>query len=325
MPQLKRILFLLQTLLFGWLLAIWRLLQRWLRRKHAHDERGSGRDAKTSRARCVPIDRDAFKRPDPLIYDQYYLMKLGLAVTWDNPDIQLWREGAPLSSSLLEPDTDYAVVARVWNASFEAPVIQMPVHFSYLDFGMGTVSVPIGTTTLTIGVKGSPSEPSYASMNWHTPAAEGHYCLQVRLDPADDSNFANNLGQENTNVGHAHSPATFTFKLRNDTHREHHYRFEVDAYGLQPRRPCDRRRDTDEERRKQLARNAFGQHPLPAGWTVDIAPKDPVLAAGAEIEETAIVTPPAGWTGKQPINVNAFREDDVLAGGVTLVVVGDGS
>ena len=311
-------------MLYGWLLAIWRLLQRLLEAKRRRNQRGTGRDRKTSRARCVPIDREAFVRPDPLIYDQYYLSKLGLAVTWDNPDIQLWKSGMPVSSSLLEPDTDYTVVARVSNASFEAPVVQMPVHFSYLDFGMGGVSVPIGTTTLTIGVKGSASEPGLTSVTWHTPAQAGHYCLQVRLAPIDDANFGNNLGQENTNVGHASSPAVFTFALRNDTHRQHRYRFEVDAYTIPPREPCDPNRDTAEDRRRRLGKHAAGQHPLPAGWSVVITPADPVLAPGQQIVEKAVVTPPSGWSGSRAINVNAYREGD-LAGGVTLTVVSGAS
>lgn len=317
---LTRLLFLLRTLLYGWLVAIWVLLQRLLDAKRRRDKRGTGRDRKVSRARCVPIDREAFVRPDPLIYDQYYLAKLGLAVTWDNPDIQLWKSGVPVSSSLLEPDTDYAVVARVSNASFEAPVIQMPVHFSYLDFGMGGVSIPIGTTTLTIGVNGSASEPGFASMNWHTPTQAGHYCLQVRLTPADDANFGNNLGQENTNVGHASSPATFTFTLRNDTHRQHRYHFEVDTYTIPARDPCDPKLDTADNRRRRLGRHAAGQFPVPAGWSVTITPVEPTLAPGQQIVETAVVTPPAGWSGSQSINVNAYRDGD-LAGGVTLTVV----
>src|ERR1041384_5190263 len=129
--MLTRLLFLLRTLLYGWLIAIWRLLQRLLQAKWRRDKRGTGRDRKASRARCVPIDREAFVRPDPLIYDQYYLAKLGLAVTWDNPDIQLWKLGVPVSSSLLESDTDYTIVARVSNPTFAAPVPQMPGRFFY--------------------------------------------------------------------------------------------------------------------------------------------------------------------------------------------------
>jgi NPCBM-associated, NEW3 domain of alpha-galactosidase len=310
----------LQTLLYGWLVALWRLLLALIAAAtRPRKAGGTERDRRASRARCVPIDHPAFRRPDPLIYDQYYLSSLGLAVTWDNPDIQLFRGKEPVSSSLLDPDTDYTVVARIWNASFGAPVVQMPVHFSYLDFGMGAASMPIGTTQVTIGVKGSASEPGYAAMTWHTPKADGHYCLQVEFEPADDANFANNLGQENTNVGHATSPVTFTFVLRNDTKEQHHYRFELDAYEIPPRGACDPRKDTDDERRRRALAHKRGQFPVPDGWTVEITPAEPVLAPGEQVEETAVVTPPETFVGSQRINVNAWREQD-FAGGVTLIV-----
>ncbi len=41
-----------------------------------------------------------------MIYDQWYLMSLGIALTWDNPDIQLFKGGVRVSSDSLDPDTD---------------------------------------------------------------------------------------------------------------------------------------------------------------------------------------------------------------------------
>jgi hypothetical protein len=41
-----------------------------------------------------------------------------------------------------------------------------------------------------------------------------------------------------------HSPATFAFELRDDTHREHRHRFELDAFRLPPREPCHVQQDT---------------------------------------------------------------------------------
>ena len=32
------------------------------------------------------IRPDVYRRADPMIYSQFYLMEQGLAVTWDNPD-----------------------------------------------------------------------------------------------------------------------------------------------------------------------------------------------------------------------------------------------
>jgi hypothetical protein len=269
----------------------------------------------------VPIDHPAFVRPDPLIYSQYYLMGLGLSVTWDSPDIHLRRDGAPVSSSRLEPDTLYEVVARIWNASPDAPVITMPVHFSYLDFGAGVVSHPIGTAPVTVGVKGAPSQPGVTSVMWRTPAISGHYCLQVLLDPVDDSNYANNLGQENVTVGHATSPATFDFTLRNATRRQQRYRFEVDDYHIPELDPCDQRGGRESSRRRRLERHAKGSKPLPEDWEVDVTPDSPSLAPDEAINVTVTVGPPDGWTGSKAVNVNSFGQVTGLAGGVTLTVV----
>jgi hypothetical protein len=320
---MRRLILILRTLLYGWILAIRGLLVRGRSarrrsRRHGRDER----ERRISRARCLPVDHPAFVRPDPLIYSQWYLMKLGLAVTWNNPDVQLWRGGLPVSSSLLDPDTEYEVVARVWNASPDGPVVQMPVHFSYLDFGVGTTSNPIATTTIDVGVKGSASEPAFASVPWRTPAEAGHYCLQVRLDPADDSNFANNLGQENTNVGKATSPAVFTFSLRNNTSLPHRYHFAVDGYRIPTRDRCGEQ-ESAEERRRRLERHSLPQHALAAGWEVALSPETPSLQPDQQIVVTATITPPDGWSGSQTVNVNAHHEHGP-AGGVTLVVESEG-
>jgi hypothetical protein len=314
--------FVLRTLLFGWLVALRNLVPlflQWLKRECRHDE-GPGRLAKASPYVCVPIDEPAFVKPDPLIYAQYFLASLGLAVTWDNPDIELRLNGIPVPSSQLKPGTTYDVVARIWNASPFAPVVQMPVSFSYLDFGIGTVRVPIASTKIDLGVIGGPNDPAFATVPWKTPDTPGHYCLLVELDPFDDMNFFNNLGQENVQVGAPHSPAVFQFPLRNDTKRRHVYRLEADAYIIPDRDPCDDRERTDEMRRAQLARHQRGAHPIPAGWQVKIVPDSATLAPNQSIPIEVTVTPPSGFKGTQPINVNAFH-DEGLAGGVTLTVV----
>ena len=312
----------LRTILYGWILAIIALIKLICRRCRENKRRDgeSVRDHRAAKVPCVPIDRPEYVRPDPLIYAQFYLMKLGLAVTWDNPDIQLFLNGLPVSSSLLEPGTAYEIRARIWNNSFTAPVALLPVHFSFLDFGAGTISVPIGSTKVDLGVKGGPNHPAFASMQWITPTQAGHYCIQVRLDPPDDLNWENNLGQENTNVGESHSPVVFTFQLRNNTQRQHRYRFEVDTYRLPPRDPCDDRED-ERQRRERLKRHGRGNFPIPAGWTVEINPDAPVLAPNDQITITVTITPPNGFVGTEVFNVNAFH-DNTPAGGVTLTVVG---
>jgi hypothetical protein len=83
----------------------------------------------------------AYRQPDPLIYSQQYLQAQGLAVTWSNPDIHLESPaapGVPVDSHDLQPDTDYLVIARVWNGSTTAPAPGLPVHVSFLEFGIGT-------------------------------------------------------------------------------------------------------------------------------------------------------------------------------------------
>lgn len=316
---MRTFLFILRTLLFGWILAIFKLIKLICRRCHKRPQEGENdRDRRAARVPCVPIDRPEYVRPDPLIYAQFYLMKLGLSVTWNNPDIQLYLSGVPVSSSLLKPGTNYEVRARIWNNSFTAPVAHMPVHFSYLDFGAGTISVPIDSTFVDLGVKGGANHPAFASVIWKTPVTPGHYCIQVRLDPPDDLNWENNLGQENTNVGESHSPVVFTFRLRNNTRRQHRYHFEVDTYHLLPPGPCDE--DGERQRRERLKLQGRGNFPVPAGWNVRIEPDAPTLAPNDEITISVTITPPAGFRGTQDFNVNAFHAGG-LAGGVTLTVV----
>src|SRR5438045_8332248 len=81
----------LRALLYGWILALIELLRILWRRllDCLARERLPGRLSKTSTSRCVKVSDRAFKRPDPMIYDQYYLMSQGLAVTWDNPDMHI--------------------------------------------------------------------------------------------------------------------------------------------------------------------------------------------------------------------------------------------
>jgi hypothetical protein len=321
---------------FGWARSLSTLLRLFKRRPRDHRE--SDRDRKRSPLPCVPINRPEFLRPDPLIYSQYFLMQHGLAVTWDNPDIVLMKGGAVVSSESLDPATEYEIVGRIWNASPSCPVVSMPVYFSFLSFGVGTISHAIGKTHVNLGVKGGPGCPAFASMTWRTPATPGHYCIQVLLAPPDDLNFDNNLGQENTNVGTAHSPAEFDFQLRNPTELEQLFRFRADAYQLPEPEPCGRPRPQRPRRRgriglkgqgfaarpelneARIARHRLADQPLPTGWTVDISPAEPTLAPDEEITVHVRVEPPADFHGSRAVNVNAFHANG-FASGVTLRVV----
>lgn len=312
---MKMFLFFLKTLLYGWILAlieIWKLLCGLLKRWCRHTGKVP------SRHHCIPINNPAFVRPDPMIYDQYYLTSLGLAVTWDNPDIQLYLNGAPVDSNQLLAGTTYEVVAQIWNNSTDAPVVGMPVAFSFLEFGVGTTSVPIGSTQVDLGVKGGPNCPTYATMPWTTPTTPGHYCIQVLLQPADDTNPQNNLGQENTNVGTAHSPAVFTFTLRNNTEKQQTYNFALDAYVPGTPDPCGAT-NSAKDRSARIARHRRGMQPVPPGWQITMVPQTPTLDPDQSTVITVTAAPPAGFTGNQVVNVNAFHSSG-LAGGVTLTV-----
>jgi hypothetical protein len=313
---LRGLVWILRTILFGWAISLWRELKRLLHVRHPKPLVGP-EGHPLAETDCVPIDDPAFVRPDPLIYSQQHLLDRGLAVTWDNPDITLSLGGVPVSSDALDPATTYDVTARVWNNSLDAPVIGMPVHLSFLDFGIGTQPIPIASSAVDVGVKGSAAQPAFVSIPWTTPPTPGHYCLQVQLDPVDDSDPSNNLGQENTNVVEAQSPATFAFVLRNDSEFARTYRFEADGYEIPSRRPCTEERPADDVLRDA---HRLGGHPIPDGFTVDIAPPAPRLDPGDSIAITVTVEPPEDFVGRQPINVNAFHGQR-RAGGVTLTTV----
>ncbi|MEO8264388.1 MAG: hypothetical protein ABI706_02640 [Ilumatobacteraceae bacterium] len=329
---------LLGALLFGWISALLRLLGRllaWIRRLLGHDGRSS-RGADTD---CVPIRHPEYVQPDPMIYSQWYLMSLGFAVTWDNPDIELRRGGVPVPSSGIAPDTDYEIVARIWNGSTSAPVVGMAVGMSYIDFGMGVISVPIGVTKVDLGVKGGPGCPAFASMPWRSPATPGHYCLQVAFDWFDDANPLNNLGQENLQVGQASSPAEFEFTLGNQSDDRHVFAFEVDTYELPAPPPCPPPgRGTPSTTRQRpraraprtthpevsdaiLARHDRADHPVPEGWSVHFNPERPALAPGDSTTVKLSIEPPTGFVGSLRFNVRAVDGDDFVAGGITLEVV----
>jgi hypothetical protein len=211
----------------------------------------------------------------------------------------------------------------------EAPVVGLPVRFSFLSFGVGTQSHFIGETHVNLGVKGGPNHPAFATVPWKTPAQPGHYCIQVRFEWIDDLNPNNNLGQENTDVGKAHSPAAFTFELRNDTRHHQTYRFELDTYSIPRRDPCSDRpapptktvppRQEPGTVNQVPPKHAREHYPVPAGWSVKLEPAAPALDPGAAITVQVAITPPDGFTGRQPFNVNAFHREG-LAGGVTLLV-----
>jgi hypothetical protein len=268
----------------------------------------------------------AYRQPDPLIYSQQYLQSQGFAVTWDNPDIHLEAAADPgvaVDAHVLSPSTDYLVVAQVWNGSTSAPVVDLPVRVSYLEFGIGTVRHDVGETTVDLPVKGATGSPAVARVPWRTPNDPGHYCLQVELVWVDDANPANNLGQHNTDVRALNSPrATFTFPLRNPGPHARLLRLETDGYRLPPPLPCppEGRAEPDLQG-KALTRHRRESWPVPYGWRVLLEPDEARLAPGEQATVTVDVTSPDGFSGRQVVNVHAVDGEE-LVGGVTLYAEG---
>lgn len=309
------------------------------RGKYLHDHRRGRR--RHCGPKCGVVRPAAYKRADPLIYSQAYLMEQGLAVTWDNPDIQLFENGVPVSSSALKPDTVYQVVATVYNNSTNAPAVGLPVEFAFQSFGVGAVLTGIGTTVVNLPVKGAPGHPALAKRDWRTPKEAGHYCLKVRLVWPDDANPKNNIGQENTNVVDAASPAVYTFPVRNDDAIRKAIRMVADAYAIPKKLSCKDRPPKGQLDRKypELAggqrtvpyleeaadwtlarvRHSPAAFPVPQGWRVDISPSEFVLAPGDTQPVTVTITPPDDFRGQRPFNINALY-GNALLGGVTLIV-----
>jgi len=344
---LRLVLILLYVILFRWLRdlldIVRRLLARRRRNKGLRDDR-RGRPLHC-RPRCTVVPPAVYRRADPLIYSQHYLLEQGLAVTWNNPDIQLFENGVPVPSSALKPGTDYEIDARIWNNSLDAPAVGLHVQFEYQSFGVGATLTPIGTQLVDLPVKGAPGHPAHARQKWITPQNTGHYCIKVRLVWADDANPKNNLGQENTNVVAAASPAVFKFPVRNGDTISKRVRMVADAYRIPKKMDCDRKPGkgrSDKEHPGHRIRGTFippserqadwtlarvrhdpAAFPVPPDWSVVIEPQAFQLDAGHTRDVTVTITPPAAFRGERPFNVNALHGDDLL-GGVTLIVTKGG-
>ena len=287
---------------------------------------------------CLNLPPNVHVRADPAIYDQYYLMAQGLSVTWDNPDIQLLdMSGNPLPPGPLQANTDYRVIVRVWNNSFDGPAPGLPVSLSYLSFGIGTTSTPVNSATVDLGVEGSVHCPAFANFVWHTPPIPGHYCLQALLAWPDDANPNNNLGQKNTQVGQLHSPAVFQVTVHNDATVRRHFDFEVDMYRLPSQPPCEEHRlpqrkpgrFAEAQARWDYARrtHGYGRFPVSSDWKVSVNPAGLDLDGGQTTTVQVSIEPAAGtFAGQQAFNLHGFAApangQRVLAGGVTLLVQG---
>jgi hypothetical protein len=317
------------TDLFAGLHEICRAIRTLLRRI-ARGESRPPREADRTGC-CIQLPPDIYKRADPLIYAQYYLMSQGLAVTWDNPDIDIF-DGPVLVTGPLKADHRYRVRVRVWNGSYDAPAVGVDVELSYLSFGAQTVSHPIGKSSINLGVKGTIDCPAFAELEWRTPTTGGHYCVQARLDWFDDANPDNNLGQKNVDVAPLRSPGRFSFNVRNNASIPRRFALEADAYGLPELPDCGGERDPRQTRLEESrarweqakGTQGYGRFPVPRDWTVEITPQAFGLEPRQEqTVEVAIEPRDPSFTGTRAFNVHVFtteRERRYLLGGVTLAV-----
>jgi hypothetical protein len=311
------------------LLEIYRILCR-LRSRPRKAKRGARHECDDE----VDLPSDVYKRADPMLYSQTFLMKMGVAVTWDNPDIQLFEVGVPISSSKLQPDVEYEVAVRIWNNSYDAPAIGLPVYLSFLSFGVATAETMVGKTFTDLGAKGTSQCPAFAKFKWRTPALEGHYCLLARLDWPDDANPENNVGQENTDVARLQSPAQFEFKVRNKAAIRRRFRYVVDDYQLPKLEVCPPEDDRSPRFASRLAESqarwervrreqGFGQHQNLEDWNIAILPPSEVIGPLEEIEVRVSIEPKFAFKGSKPFNINVFslsEEGEAFEGGVTLTV-----
>jgi hypothetical protein len=317
--------------LLRFLLGLWRAIHRCFRKP----DRGGC---------CLDLPPKVHLRADPMLYAQYWLMSQGLAVTWDNPDIQIYDMlGNPVAPVGLIPDRDYQVIVRIWNNSYGAPAAGMGVDLTFIHIGFGNTQFPIGATSANLGVKGSAHCPAYAKFIWHTPKEKGHYCLLALLIWPDDANPNNNLGQKNTLVGETHSPAQFVFTVTNDASVERRFELEADMYAIPelPRCPdttqppagragaatTGRYAESQARWAATLLKQAYGMFPVTPAWKVTISPQAFGLAPnGSQDVNVSIDFTSGKFIGTQPFNIHGFATPPngprKLVGGVTLNVQG---
>lgn len=136
----------------------------------------------------------------------------------------------------------------------------------------------------------------------------------------------------NTDVKPLNSPhAAFTVPVRNAAPERREVTLRVDAYSLPTLLECGRlptvdnprpSRDAILRRLRVIAEEANpANFPVPAGWTVTIAPQGLVLGDGEQRDVVVDITAPDSFVGEKAFNPSAFAGATPL-GGVTLRVKG---
>ena len=145
----------------------------------------------------------------------------------------------------------------------DCPVVMMPVHLSYLSFGVGTSRIPSRLRSPTSGPRALRTTPRSCMDTWRTPPIPGHYCLQAVLDPVADVNPGNNLGQHNTSVVRPRHRRRSPSRCATASPRAAPVRVLDRHLRTGPISPCT----ADPEELAGETAYHRGDHPLPAGWT----------------------------------------------------------
>jgi len=241
-----KLIFLLLLFVVVLLLRLWEWLLDAIRSKNLYPEEEEDP--------CGRIPEAVIRRPDPAIYSQRLLQSQGLPVTWNNPDIWMARADTPGNiepdSYHLEEDTDYIVSVQVHNAGTDA-AIGVRVRLNYRPWSFNSpdlvpVETDAGGNEVVRFVNIAPLGSTITTFTWHTPSVPAgqpsrHFCLQASLYHPMDTNTANNMGQENTNVWQSDNPGTvrpgdtvtLDVPLFNFAERAQDFRFQALRYAIE--------------------------------------------------------------------------------------------
>lgn len=274
---------------------------------------------------CVYFPERIINRPDPCIYSQFLLMQLKQPVTWDNPDIALFKGGVEQYTYDLAVDTTYDVAITVHNSSAEKEAIGTKVAVRWIEFGAGgPARHPVDDLIADVG-----RYPATAVVKttWRTPATPGHYCIEVELTHPKDGNPANNLGWNNTQVLAAHSEVKTSIRIFN-----RHVGAPPHA-GAPPRETLARGGGTpgnlvEIDFDSYVFRDAYGDHadgdvmfaPRPSVWPARVEPRLFHFGPDETYRDVELIVDAPGGPGQpEPFNVTA-RQGGAPLGGVTVII-----
>jgi len=269
---------------------------------------------------CLYFPERISNRPDPCIYSQFLLMQLNQPVTWDNPDVAIFKAGVEQYTYSLAPDTTYDLAITVHNSSAEKAAFATKVAVRWIEFGAGgPVRHPIADLVADVG-----PFPATAVVTtvWRTPATPGHYCIEVELAHPNDGNPANNLGWNNTQVLPAHSQAKTPIRIFNRHAGAQIAEVAATTGRGAPRNVVEIAFDS------YVFHDAYGKEadgdvmfaPRPPAWPARVEPRTFHFAPGETYRDVElIVDAPDGPGPPEPFNVTA-RQGGAPLGGVTVLV-----